>query len=101
MLLSVVVAMALLSSCANRMDNQQVGSVPRGVYATAEEIRAMPPCKAVVVLKEPCSVCVKMANGRWFHIGSPGSQPDVGGFLDMLRVGQTYEFPDAFVKYQK
>jgi hypothetical protein len=70
-------------------------------YGTAEEIKAMPPCKATVALRAPCYSVFKTADGKWFTIGDPGSEPNVWQFLGTLKDGQSYEFPAAFLDYHK
>jgi hypothetical protein len=71
------------------------------VYETAEQIRAMFPCRAVVESAAPCSLLLTTADGRVFYLGSPGATGDVSGFLGTLQAGQAYEFPAAFNTYQK
>src|SRR5262245_37861008 len=68
---------------------------------TAEQIRAMPPCKATVEEREPCGSMFTTADGRKFYIGSPAAPPEVVQFLQTLKDGQTYEFPGVFLNYQK
>jgi hypothetical protein len=70
-------------------------------YRTAEQIKAMPQCKATVVQRAPCYVVLKTAEGRSFHIGSPGNTPEIAYFLVSLKEGQTYNFPEVFLEYQK
>ena len=70
-------------------------------YDSVEKIRAMPPCRAFVVKVGPCYVRLETAEGANFNLGSPGSKQEVGRFLGTLKKGQTYQFPDAFVAYQK
>jgi hypothetical protein len=71
----------------------------RKFYVTAEEIRAMPPCKATVECAAPCYSLFRTADGKMFVIGDPGSKPEVWRFLGTLEKGQTYALPGAFVEY--
>jgi len=99
--LGTLAAAMLLTGCATLKDTQQPGKAPGPIYETAEQIKAMPPCKAQVVQRAPCFVCLKTTDGKGFHLGSPGSKADVGRFLGVLKDGQRYDFPDAFLEYQK
>ena len=71
------------------------------VYEMAQEIKAMPPCKAKVVHTYPCYSRLRATDGKEFCIGSPGASPEVSRFLETLKDGQTYRFPDAFLAYQQ
>ena len=99
--LSTLAAAMLLTGCAAQKDTRQLGKAPGPVYESAEQIKAMPPCKAKVVERGPCYVSLKATDGRRFCLGSPGSKADVGRFLGVLKDGQRYDFPDAFLEYQK
>jgi hypothetical protein len=70
-------------------------------YKTAEEIKAMRPCRATVERRVVCYVVLKSADGQKFHIGSPGNTAEVHGFIDTLEEGRTYSLPSAFIAYQK
>ncbi len=99
--LSVSLALIpLLAGCASREIPHQLGQVPP-VYDTAEQIRVMPACEAVVVERGPCYVQLKTADGNAFLIGSPGAGDDILQFLEVLKEGQTYKFPQTFRNYQK
>jgi len=89
----------LLVGCAAKKNTQQHGRTPGPVYETAEQIKAMPPCHAKVVQRAPCFVYLKTAEGEGFYLGSPGSKADVGRFLGVLEDGQSYDFPEAFLRY--
>lgn len=97
---TVGVAM-LLAGCAAQNDSWQRGRAPGPVYEDAAQIRAMPPCRARVVQRVPCSVYLTTADGRGFYLGSPGSKADVRGFLEILKDGQSYDLPGAFLTYKK
>ncbi len=68
---------------------------------TAEEIRAMPACKATVVDHAACYSVFRTATGKEFTIGGPAAAQEVVHFLGTLKDGQAYEFPSVFVDYQK
>jgi hypothetical protein len=91
----------LLIGCAAQKDARQPGKAPDPVYETAEQIKAMPPCKARVVQRAPCFVYLKTTDGRGFYIGSPGSKADVGRFLGFLKDGERYNLPEAYLTYEK
>ena len=103
--LGMLAAAMLLTGCAAQKDSeqhtQQLGQAPGLVYDTAELIKAMRPCKAKVVQRAPCFVYLSTADGKGFYIGSPAPDPEVASFLDVLKDGRTYKFPEAFLKYQK
>jgi hypothetical protein len=87
----------------------------RKFYPTAQDIAAMPPCKATVIVAAPCYCMFRKApsdgdNGaaaattpanEIFVIGDPGSKPLVWHFLRTLEDGQTCDLPAAFLAYQK
>jgi len=70
-------------------------------YETADQIKAMPSCKAMLEHDGTCVFTFRTADGKKFWIGSPASKQDVIQFLQSLKVGQTYELPKAFLDYQK
>ena len=92
-------AALLLTGCVAPKGAEQHRTAP--VYDTTEQIKAMLPCKAKVIERAPCCVYLKTADGNGFYLGSPRSEADVGRFLNVLKDGQNYSFPDAFLKYQK
>ena len=69
-------------------------------YVTAEEIKGMSPCAGMIALRSPCSAYFRTADGRGFGIGDPGSGALISKFLWRLKDGETYKFPETFVKYQ-
>ena len=70
-------------------------------YVTAKEIAAMAPCSATIASRTPCSGHFVTTDGKWFGIGDPGSGAQISQFIWSLKDGQTNNFPDVFVKYQK
>lgn len=84
-----------------KSDPPALGSAPGPVYETGEEIKLMAPCKATVVQRGPCFVYLRAADGKGFYLGSPASKADVSRFLGILKDGQIYTFPDAFLEYQE
>src|SRR6266498_1897347 len=68
---------------------------------TAEQIKAMPPCKATVAEHHGCYSVFRTADGKKFSIGSPAATQDVVQFLQTLKNGRSYEFPSVFLDYQK
>jgi hypothetical protein len=90
-----------LTGCAAHNDSHQLGKAPGPVYDTAEQIQAMPACKAVVVERGPCYVHLRTADGNGFFIGSPAAGAEVVQFLEVLKDGRTYKFPETFQKYQE
>jgi len=95
---SLVAAAMILVGCAGDKPANQT-AVP--VYEMAQEIKAMPPCKAKVVHTYPCYSRLRATDGKEFCIGSPGASPEVSRFLETLKDGRTYRFPDAFLAYQQ
>jgi hypothetical protein len=83
----------------------------RKFYPTAQDIAAMPPCKATVIVAAPCycmfrktpsdSAAATATANEIFVIGDPGSKPLVWRFLSTLEHGQTCDLPAAFLAYQK
>ena len=92
-------AALLLSDCVAQKDTHRLGSALGPVYDTAEGIQAMPPCKDVVVQRAPCFVYLSTTDGKGVFIGSPDSNAEVGRFIDGLKDGRSYKFPDTFLKY--
>ena len=70
-------------------------------YETAEQIKAMPPCKAMIVENGVCVFTFRTSDGKKFYIGSPFAAREVQQFLETLKEGRTYKFPDAFLDHQK
>jgi hypothetical protein len=70
-------------------------------YVTAREITEMSHCTATLVHEWIGSGYFKTADGKGFFIGGERSGKDVNRFLRTLEEEKTYEFPDAFLKYQK
>ncbi len=99
--LGSLAAAMLLGGCATQQDTPQVGTAPPSVYETAEQIKAMPPCKVTVLERGPCYVFLKAMDGKGFYLGSPASKAEVERFLAVLKDGQQYDFPDTFVEYQE
>lgn len=98
--LACAVALYLFVGCAGGAHVEHTETAATPVYETADQIKAMPPCKARVVERAPCYVGLKATDGKKFYVGGPGSKADVTRFLGELREGQSYDFPDAFVSYQ-
>ena len=73
----------------------------RKFYVTAEELKAMPPVNATLESSGPCFSILRGSDGKQFVIGDPGSGRVVWRFLGTLKEGQAYEFPSAFLDYQK
>lgn len=94
-------ALVWLTGCAAHNDGRQLGKTPGPVYDTAEQIQAMPACKATVVERGPCYVHLRTADGTGFFIGSPAASADVVQFLEALKDGRTYKFPGTFLKHQE
>src|SRR6266853_6243465 len=68
-------------------------------YNTAEQLKAMPRCKATVEHIGPAWLSLKTTDGKQFIIGNAESKPEVWQFLKTLQGGDTYEFPGAFLDY--
>ncbi len=94
-------AAAWLTGCAAPPNSRELGAVPEPVYDTVEQIRAMAPCKALVVERGPCFVHLRTADGNGFFIGSPAASTEVIQFLEELKDGRTYKFPETCQKYQR
>jgi hypothetical protein len=86
--------------CATPKETRTPAIAPGSVFETAGEILGMPPCEGVVVDRAPCYVSLKTAEGTAFFIGSPASGAEVVRFLEVLKDGRTYKFPDEFVRFQ-
>lgn len=94
-------AAAALVGCAVPPSPPPTSDLSSPIYETAQQIASMPSCKARVVHRDPCSLYLLTTNGKGFHLGSPGSNPEVSRFLDTLKDGQRYRFPNVFREYQK
>ena len=71
-------------------------------HITAEQIKAMPPTRATVEHRETYTARLRTADGRQFTLGSDRGEQDVWHFVGTaLKVGQTYDFPAAFLAYQQ
>ncbi len=70
-------------------------------YVTIQEIVAMAPRTGTLAARSPCSSCFTTTDGKGFYIGDPGSGPQVSHFIGSLENGRSYEFPKAFLQYQK
>jgi hypothetical protein len=81
--------------------SEVAAAVPILDCETAADIKAMPSCKAVLEKEASCVYLFKTAAGQKFYIGSPASPPEVIQFLQTLKSGRTYKFPDAFLAYEK
>jgi hypothetical protein len=95
---SLVAAAMFLASCVS---DKPANETAAPVYEMAQQIEAMPPCKATVVHRYPCYSLLRTTDGKKFCIGSPGATPEVSRFLETLKDGRTYRFPDAFLSYQQ
>ncbi|MHC1767371.1 MAG: hypothetical protein AB9869_24355 [Verrucomicrobiia bacterium] len=80
---------------------QRQASEESYTFVTDEELPRLPPFRGVVEQKQPCAAYIKTADGRRLCIGGPGATKDVAGFVAMLKEGQTYQLPKAFLEYQK
>lgn len=90
-----------LSGCAGHKNAPPPSEAPPPVYDTAEEIQAMPLCKAVVVERGPCYVRLITVDGGEILIGSPAAGEDIVQFLYVLKDNRTYKFPETFQKYEE
>ncbi len=70
-------------------------------YVTAAQIKAMPPRLATVEHLGARDACLATYDGQMFFLGSPAAPPEVVQFLQTLKEGQDYEFPAAFLAWQK
>ena len=98
---SIVGVALLLTGCAVRNDAHPPGRAVILSHETAEQIKTMKPCKAIVVSTHGCYAVLRTTRGREFTIGSPGNTAELNGFVGDLKEGQAYSFPDAFLLYQK
>ncbi len=89
------------TGCSTRKEVQHTGKASPFFHDTAEQIKAMPPCRATVERKVVCYAVLRRADGKQFHIGSPGNTAEVHGFVDTLEKGQTCRLPHDFLTYQK
>ena len=96
-----IAAVLWLTGCSTHKPSSQLKKEHGPVYDTADQIRTIPACKAVVVERGPCYVRLETADGNEFFIGSPAAGADVVQFLEGLKDGRTYKFPDTFKKYQE
>ena len=62
---------------------------------------ALPACNGRIVAKSPCCIFIETTDGKRFSIGGPGATRAVSLFINTLRVGETYRFPDAWREYLK
>ena len=83
------------------VDAKKSAEIVRPGYRTAQEIKAMSPCKATVEEHRSCYSILRTDDGKQFSIGSPTANLEVVQFLRTLKNGQTYEFPSVFIDYQK
>lgn len=74
---------------------------PSPVYDTVAEIEGMPRCRARVVRKGPCFVCLEKADGTTIFVGSPSSSTEVVNFVSSLEEGQSCLLPAAFMRYRE
>ncbi len=97
----VFAALVWLIGCAAPQEGPTLGQGPGPVYDTAEQIRSMPACRAVVVERGPCYVRLRSMEGNELYLGSPAAGNDVIEFLQGLKDGRTYRFPEAFRRYEE
>jgi hypothetical protein len=96
----ILASAMLLTSCATSGGRKSADTVMPD-YETAEQIKAMSPCKATVEERQPCCLIFRTADGKKFSIGSPAATPEVVQFLGTLKEGNAYKFPGIFLDYQK
>jgi hypothetical protein len=101
MLPASLVTLMPLGGCTIHKNATDFNKSTDPVYDTAERIRAMPACEAVVVERGPCYIRLRTANGSSFLIGSPAAGKDVVQFLYLLKDGWIYKFPETFQKYEE
>jgi hypothetical protein len=99
--LGTLAAAMLLTGCAAQKDVQPPGKAALPCYTTAEQIEAMPPCKATLERMVVCYAVLRTTDGKEFRIGGPENTPEVAQFIYTLKAGQTYKFPSAFLIYRK
>ena len=95
----ILASTMLLTGCATSGGKSADTVMPD--YETAEQIKAMSPCKATVEERQPCYSIFRTADGKKFSIGSPAATREVVQFLGTLKEGQVYKFPGTFLDYQK
>ena len=96
----ILASAMLLTSCATSPGKKSADTAMPD-YETAEQIKAMSPCKATVEEHHPCYSIFRTADGRKFSIGSPAATQEVVQFLGALKEGRAYRFPDVFRDFQK
>ncbi len=96
----VLAALVWLIGCAVPEEAPPLGQAPGPVYDTAEQIRSMPTCRAVVVERGPCYARLRSKEGSELYLGSPGAGKDVMEFVQGLKDGRTYQLPEAFRRYE-
>src|SRR5262245_22828303 len=106
--LSILAVAMWLTSCAGEKPADNATSAAKkstgtviASYETAEQIKAMLPCKATVEEHHSCYSIFRSADGKQFSIGSPAATQEVVQFLETLKEGQNYKFPSTFLDYQK
>jgi hypothetical protein len=95
----ILASAMLLTSCATSGGKKSADTAMPD-YETAEQIKAMSPCKATVEERHPCYSIFRTAGGKTFSIGSPAATQEVVQFLGTLKEGQRYKFPGVFLDYQ-
>ena len=95
---SLLAAAMFLAGCASDKPANEADAL---VYERAEEIKTMPPCKATGMNTYPCYSLLRATDGKKFYIGSPGATREVSRFLETLKLGRTYNFPDSFLTYEQ
>jgi hypothetical protein len=70
-------------------------------FVDDNELPVLSPFRAIVEQKQPCAAYLKTTDGRRLHLGGPGASTEVAGFVQVLQVGETYNFPEAFLEYRK
>jgi len=96
----ILASAMLLTSCATSGGKKSADTAMPD-YETAEQIKAMSPCKATVEERHPCYSIFRTADGKKFSIGSPAATQEVVQFLGMLKEGHNYKLPGVFLDYQK
>ena len=96
----ILASAMLLTSCATSGGKKSADTAMPD-YETAEQIKAMSPCKATVEEHHPCYSIFRTADGKKFSIGSPAASQHVVQFLGTLKQGHAYRFPGVFLDYQK
>jgi hypothetical protein len=70
-------------------------------FTTAEQITAMVPRAGTLTKRSDFSATFKMEDGREFILGDQVGAQEVWHYVNTLKEGQTYKFPDAFLLYRK